>query len=62
MAIVVNSAQSQTNHTVVMTCQIQWNLTNTATTGLGKSDLNGEMAIITGANVHCGIQFRTEQR
>ena len=31
-------------------------------TGLDKSDLNGEVTILQGANLHGGIQFGTEQR
>ena len=38
---------------------IQWNLTNTPT-GLAKSDLNWEVTVLQGANLHCGIQFGTE--
>ena len=30
-------------------------------TGLGKSDLYGEVTILQGDNLHCGIQFGTEQ-
>ena len=29
---------------------------------LGKSDLNGEVTVLQGVNLHEGIQFRTEQR
>ena len=28
--------------------------------GLGKTDLSGEVTILQGANLHCGIQFATE--
>ena len=31
-------------------------------TGLGKSDLNAEVTLITGGYLHCGIQFGTEPR
>ena len=31
-------------------------------TGLGKSDLNGEVTFFTGVYLHCGIQFGTEPR
>ena len=27
--------------------------------GLGKSDLNGEVTVLQGAKLHCGIQFGT---
>ena len=30
-------------------------------TGLDKSDLNGEVTILQGAKLHCGIQYGTEQ-
>ena len=40
---------------------IQWNLSNTVTPGLGKSDLNGEVTVLQGATLHCGIQFGTDQ-
>ena len=29
-------------------------------TGLGKSDLNGEVTVLQGANLHGGIHFWTE--
>ncbi len=29
------------------------------TTGLGKCDLNGEVTVLQGAKLHCGIQFGT---
>ena len=28
-------------------------------TGLGKSDLNGEVTVLQGAKLHCGIEFGT---
>ena len=28
--------------------------------GLGKNDLNGEVTVLQGANLHGGIQFGTE--
>ena len=27
----------------------------------GQNDLNGEVTVLQGANLHCGIQFGTEQ-
>ena len=35
---------------------IQWNLSNNPM-GLGKSDLNGEVTVLQGDKLHCGIQF-----
>ena len=29
-------------------------------TGLGKSDLNGDVTLLQGGYLHCGIQFGTE--
>ena len=29
--------------------------------GLGKSDLNGEVTVLQGAQLHCGIQYGTAQ-
>ena len=30
--------------------------------GLGKSDLNGEVTVLQGAKLHCGMQFGTAKR
>ena len=37
---------------------LEWNLTNTVS--LGKSDLNEEVTLLQGDNLHCRKQFGTE--